>query len=409
MKKWLLFTLLLLNFTVKAEVLKIDEIDLKRAIGTIYEQILERPYMLDPNILELDKKVSFYLTDEVDKEAFFARYFDNMNIKVYKKNGVDYLKYIPPQAPQVKGVSFVYKPKFRGVEYLSNNLKELIQSSSDVNKNQTFKGSINSQGDVLVIHADNDTVTKIKKILPQLDIKPAQVVVTARILEVKKAENSQSALRILANILQSKLSINFSIGTFSDNLISLKTKDVNALFSIFDSETSFNVISSPVIRVLDSEQGSFTVGSDVPVLGGESYRDGIITRSIDYRSAGVIFKVKPVITDYGLKINVSSELSDFTRTETGVNDTPTLLKRLVETTAYVNDGSIVILGGLSEQKNSSLDESAFYLPSWLFGKSKKFEKSDIILLLHTRIVKNDQDNIDLDKLMKNHINPKELF
>ncbi|MDG2960191.1 hypothetical protein P7L91_04935 [Bisgaard Taxon 10/6] len=237
----------------------------------------------------------------------------------------------------------------------------------------------------------------------------SQVVVTARILEVKKSENSQSALRILANVLNSKLNINFSVGTFSDSILSLKTKDVNALFSIFDSETNFNVISSPVIRVLDSESGSFVVGSDVPVLGAETYQDGIRTRSIDYRSAGVIFKVKPVITEDGLKMNVSSELSDFTRTETGVNDTPTLLKRLVETTAYVNDGSVVILGGLSEQKNTNVDESVFYLPSWLFGKSKKFEKSDIILLMHTRIVKDGENSIDVDSLMKNKVKINELF
>jgi len=50
-----------------------------------------------------------------------------------KKNGVDYLKYVEPVI-KIKGYSFVYKPKYRGVEYLSNNIKELVNSSSDVNK-----------------------------------------------------------------------------------------------------------------------------------------------------------------------------------------------------------------------------------------------------------------------------------
>ncbi|WP_192900620.1 type II secretion system protein GspD [Rodentibacter pneumotropicus] len=204
-----------------------------------------------------------------------------------------------------------------------------MTSSSEVNENQRFKGSINSKGDVLVVHADQETINKVKKVLPMLDIKPAQVVVTARILEVKQGDSHQSGLSILANILKSKLSLNFSIGNTSDNLISLKTSDVNALFSIFDTESRFNVISSPVIRVLDSENGSFVVGSDVPVLGAESYQDGVRTRSIDYRSSGVIFNIKPTITDNGVKVNVCSELSNFARTETGVNDTPTLLKRLV--------------------------------------------------------------------------------
>lgn len=399
--KILLLFILCFSCVMKADNLKIDDLELKRAIGMIYEEFLNRPYMLDPNILELDKRVSFYLTDNVNKEAFFKRYFENMNIKIYKKDGVDYLKYVQP-VYKIAGVSYVYKPKYRGVEYLSNNIKELIASSSTVDNKQSFKGSINANGDVLVVHADNDTINKVKKVLPLLDIKPQQVVVTARILEVKKSDNSQSGLSIIANILKSKLAINFSIGNTSDNLISLKTNDVNALFSLFDTEARFNVISSPVIRVLDSETGSFVVGSDVPVLGAESYQDGVRTRSIDYRSAGVIFKIKPVITANGVKVNVSSELSDFIRTETGVNDTPTLIKRLVDSTVYVNDGALVILGGLSEEKNNKTDQSVFGLPSWLFGKSSKFEKSDILLLLHTRVVDDVKNEINLDKVMQKY-------
>lgn len=395
----LLLFLFLFSSFVNADSIKIEDLELKRAIGMIYEEFLNRPYMLDPNVLVLDKKVSFYLTDNVDTQEFFNRYFENMNIKISKKNGVDYLKYVEPVI-KIKGYSFVYKPKYRGVEYLSNNIKELVTSSSDVNENQKFKGSINSQGDVLVVHADQETINKVKKVLPQLDVKPAQVVVTARILEVKKSDNSQSGLNILANILKSKLSLNFSIGNTSDNLISLKTSDVNALFSIFDTESRFNVISSPVIRVLDAENGSFVVGSDVPVLGAESYDNGIRTRSIDYRSSGVIFNIKPTITDNGIKVNVRSELSNFARTETGVNDTPTLLKRLVDSTVYVNDGALVILGGLSEQKTDKSDQSAFGLPSWIFGKSSKFEKSDILLLMHTRVVNDSKNEVDLDQLMK---------
>ncbi|MCX2960256.1 hypothetical protein [Rodentibacter caecimuris] len=113
--KAILLLTLCFAFFAKADNLKVDDLELKRAIGMIYEEFLNRPYMLDPNVLELNKKVSFYLTDSVNKEEFFNRYFNNMNIKVYKKNGVDYLKYVEPII-KIKGHSFVYKPRFRGVE-----------------------------------------------------------------------------------------------------------------------------------------------------------------------------------------------------------------------------------------------------------------------------------------------------
>ncbi|MDH3001581.1 hypothetical protein A1D23_03025 [Chelonobacter oris] len=403
MKFNIFFYLLIIAGTAIADTFKLDHTPLNKAIGIIYEEVLERPYMIDPNILEMNEKISFYLTDDVDKEMFFKRYFENMNVKVYAKNGVDYLKYVEPVKKNV-GLSYVYKPKFRGVEYLSENIKDLVQSSATVNPKESFKGSINVSGDVLVVHADKATIAKVKNILPKIDTKPKQVIVTARLLEVKKAENSQSGLRVLADILNKKLALNFNLGGMADSVVSLKTHNVNALFSIFDTESRFNVISSPILRVMDSETGNFTVGSDVPTLGAETVQSsGVVTRDINYRSAGVIFDIKPIITDAGIKVKIRSELSDFTDTKTGVNDTPTLLKRLVDSTVYLNDGSLIILGGLSEEKNTRIDDSIFYLPSWIFGKTKKFEKSDILLLLHVKLVDDTDQTIDLDKAMTKQI------
>lgn len=123
---------------------------------------------------------------------------------------------------------------------------------------------------------------------------------------------------------------------------------MNTLFTIFDTESRFNIISSPILLVMDSEAGNFTVGSDVPTLGGETIqRDGSRTREINNRASGVIFDIKPIITAQGI--------------------------------------------------------------------SKKFEKSDILLLLHVRTVSDNFNSIDLDKsfrkLESSHsiIRAKELF
>lgn len=146
---------------------------------------------------------------------------------------------------------------------------------------------------------------------------------------------------------------------------------------------------------MDSESGNFTVGSDVPTLGGQTVqRDGSITRDINYRSAGVIFDIKPTITAEGVKLKIKSELSDFTNTQTGVNNTPTLLKRLVDSTVYLQDGSLIVLGGLVEEKNKDSKDSIW---SAVFGRSKKFEKSDIMLLLHVKVVDDYYNSIDLDR------------
>lgn len=331
-----------------------------------------------------------------------------MNIIVYEKDGVDYLKY---KNKVVKGVEYVYKPKFRSVEFLSKNLEGIIYNNNDLynldskinttstsinSSNAAVKNSINTNGDLLVIYADKDTIQKAKNVLKKIDVKPQQVIITARILEVKKQENSQSGLRIISEVLKNKLSLNLTVGSLSNSFFKLSTKDVNGFFSIFDTDSKFNVISSPVLRVLDNERGTFTVGSDVPTLGGEIIQNGVVRREIEYRSSGVIFDVSPTIMQDGIKVKIVSELSDFKVTETGVNDTPTLIKRLVDTTVYLKSGDLVVLGGLSEEKNTRIDDSFFYLPSWLFGRSKKFEKSDVLLLLHVHQITDDMPSVDLD-------------
>lgn len=377
----------------------IQDVSFKEALNIIYSEVLNRSFMVDPVILERSEKVTFKMINEKDPHAFFKRYFDNFNIKIYTKNGVDYLKYVAPNKETKTNVKFdtlVYHPKFRGVEYLSNNVKSLIEAGNFAPEVKR-KASVNTKGDKLIVYSDKEAIQMVKNVLPKIDVKPQQVIVTARIIEVKKSTNEVSGLNILLNALSNKLNLNLNVGTISNSFLNLKLSNINAIFGIIDSDTSFNVISSPVLRVLDGERGRFTVGSDVPTIAGETVNNyGVKTTNINYVSSGVIFDVEPIITDSGIKLKVRSELSDFTKTESGVDTTPTLLKRLVDSTVFMEDKSLVVLGGLSQEKNTKVEDSFFFLPASIFGTSKKFEKSDVLLLLYIE-KSNDYDFIDIDK------------
>lgn len=411
---FLVYVLFIFSFNVHAEELKdtkiedkgvdfsLQDVPFKQAVNLIYSDVLNRSFMVDPIILERNEKITFKMINEKNPHAFFKRYFENFNIQIFTKNGVDYLKYVEPKEVKpkvnIKFESFVYTPKFRGVTYLSDNLKSLIENQQFKETNK--KASVNTKGDKLIIYSDKETVKMVKSVLPQIDTKPQQIIVTARIIEVKKDKNNQSGLSVLLGMLNNKLNVNLDLGVTSNNFLNLKLSNVNAVFSMIDSDAGFNVISSPVLRVLDGEKGVFTVGSDVPTIQGETVNNYGTTKNISYVSAGVIFDVEPLITDNGIKLKVKSELSDFTKTENGVNDTPTLLKRLVDSTVFVEDRGLVILGGLSQEKNTEVKDSFFFLPASIFGSSKKFEKSDVLLLLYVE-KSNDYNNlIDLDEQIK---------
>ncbi|QBY43356.1 Bacterial type II and III secretion system protein [Arsenophonus nasoniae] len=63
-------------------------------------------------------------------------------------------------------------------------------------------------------------------------------------------------------------------------------------------------MSSPRLRVKNGAQASFSVGSDVPVLGKVSYSDNKPVQSIEYRSSGVILNVRPQIRQQGVDLTI---------------------------------------------------------------------------------------------------------
>ncbi|HFS3131529.1 TPA: hypothetical protein ACHYMF_004211 [Escherichia coli] len=124
----------------------------------------------------------------------------------------------------------------------------------------------------------------------------------------------------------------------------------------------------------------------VPVLGSVSYEDGKAVQSVTYRDSGVIFKVKPVITSSRISLNVNQQLSNFVKTDTGVNDSPTLLKREVDTSLTLKDGDIVLLGGLAENKDSQANTGLSFLPKSWSQKSDEKSRTDMVILLQVKKV-----------------------
>lgn len=149
-----------------------------------------------------------------------------------------------------------------------------------------------------------------------------------------------------------------------------------------ESDSRFTVVSAPRLRVKNNASASFSVGSDVPVLGSVTVNNNTTTQSVEYRSSGVLFNVTPSIKSRTMDLKIQQQLSNFVTTETGVNNSPTLIKRDVTTEVSLADGDIILLGGLAEQKDSKASSG------WSFFGSRTSEsnKTDIMVMLQVRKV-----------------------
>ena len=80
-------------------------------------------------------------------------------------------------------------------------------------------------------------------------------------------------------------------------------------------------------------------------------------------------------------MDIEQQISNFVRTETGVNDSPTLTKRELKTTVGMQNGDVIILGGLSENKDAANRDGPVFLPKFMHTRGHEKSNSEILLVL----------------------------
>lgn len=124
------------------------------------------------------------------------------------------------------------------------------------------------------------------------------------------------------------------------------------------------------------------------MLGALSYPQGAgqAVQSVEYRSSGVIFDVRPVVKESIIDLDITQQLSNFVKTTTGVNNSPTLTKRELKTKVGMEDGDVIVLGGLTESKDTNTRDGLSFLPRFLHTTGYEQSSSEILLVLQVQRV-----------------------
>ena len=274
---------------------------------------------------------------------------------------------------------------FNSQGIISNSSHNFINGQIDPN---SASGNFSRSGDVLVYRGTKSDIKLVKQLLPKIDIVTDEILVTGYVVEVSTTKQDGNGLSFIANLFDSKLGIqvNSHFNETTGNLITFSSGSFNALAELFNKDSHFKVISSPQLRVKNGSSASFSVGSDVPVLGSTTYQDGRPIQSIEYRPSGVLFNIGAEIRQNTIDLTIQQQLSNFVKTETGINDSPTLIKRDVNTQVSIKDKEIILLGGLAETKNSD-NSTSFTLLPFLKSKGNDDSRTDIVVILYVEKIK----------------------
>jgi type II secretory pathway component GspD/PulD (secretin) len=243
----------------------------------------------------------------------------------------------------------------------------------------------------LIITAPEPQYRQLRAVIDQLDGRRAQVLVESLIVEVnadKAAEFGiqwQNVLGTQNSSLIGVLGSNFTIG--GTNIIDLATKaasggavpapgfnlgtvrNVNGTFVLnflarfFQSSGDGNVLSTPTLLTLDNEEAKIVIGQNVPFVTGQFTNTGTSNSSvnpfqtIERKDVGLTLRVKPQINDNGtVRLTIYQEASSVKAgTEKDLNG-PTTNKRQIESNVLVDDGGVIVLGGLLQDQYSGNEQ-----------------------------------------------------
>jgi len=291
----------------------------------------------------------------------------------------------------------------------------------------------------LIITAPEPEFRQIRAIIDKLDSRRAQVFVESLIAEVnsdKAAEFGIQWQRAIGNKTNadnsSKLGTNFGSG--GDNLLALTTQAatgtlspgtglnvalgtviagkniLGALANFLQTSGEGNILSTPNLLTLDNEEAKIIIGQNVPFVTGQYTNNGASAGSgtvnpfqtVERKDVGLTLKVKPQISENGtIKLEIYQEVSSVQASS--VNSTTGLItnKRSIQTNVLVEDGGIVILGGLLQDEFSGNKEQVPVLSDIpLLGnlfktESRSRKKTNLMVFLRPIVVR---DAVATEKL-----------
>lgn len=397
------------------------DVTLSDLVRVVLDDVAGASVVVSSDVVHDRKPFNFVVRDITSKQAVvqLGHIVKERGYELVKLDGVYHLR----KTSEVEQDVYVYLPKYRAVGYLADLIGGIIPRHAIANQRQLpaqqmpaqqmpAGQAVASQGqgrdtgvnsmidksdkDALVIKGNHAELAMVKKLLLEVDRPIPEMLVKAVVMEVQTGAIEGSALNLLASLVSGgvKAGLSWNGGADQKNAVTLKVGGIDAVWSAINSDSRFKVISAPQIRVKSGASARFAVGSDTPVLGAVSYQgNGQSVQSVEYKSSGVILDLKPEIRGKLAELKIFQQLSSFAKTETGVNGSPTLLKRELSTSVVVSQNDMVLLGGLDEEKTFNDGAGLFFFPDWLRSNSSNKSRSEIVLMLYVERVQTPGESI----------------
>ncbi len=297
----------------------------------------------------------------------------------------------------------------------------------------------------LIITAAPPQYRQLRAVIDRLDARRAQVYVESLIAEVnadKAAEFGiqwQGPLGNTGNALIGLLGTNFGAG--GNNILNLATQGLagvtpngvqpgtglnagilqrnNGVYAlgflarVLEQTGSGNILSTPNLLTMDNEEAKIVIGQNVPFITGRytntgGGNNGTVNpfQTIERRDVGLTLRVRPQISENGsVKLVIAQEVSSVQ--PSSVNSASGIItnKRSIDSTVMVQDGGIVVLGGLLQDEYADNQEKVPLLGDVPFfgnlfkNQSRSRKKTNLMVFMRPVVIREftGTDSLSMDR------------
>ncbi|MEZ9136611.1 type II secretion system protein GspD [Vibrio sp. F13] len=414
------------------------------------------PAFLQPKLVADERTNAILISGDPKVRSRLRRLIEQLDVEMATKgnNQVIYLKYAKAEdlVDVLKGVS--------------DNLQSEKQSSTKGSSSQRNQVMISAHSDTnsLVITAQPDIMNALQDVIAQLDIRRAQVLIEALIVEMAEGDginlgvqwgnldtgaviqygNTGASIGGVMVGLEEAKDTETTTAVYDDNGAFLRNEtttesgdystlasalsgvngaamsvvmgDWTALISAVATDSNSNILSSPSITVMDNGEASFIVGEEVPVLTGStagSSNDNPF-QTVDRKEVGIKLKVVPQINEGdSVQLQIEQEVSNVLGANGAVD--VRFAKRQLNTSVIVQDGQMLVLGGLIDERALESESKVPFLGDipllgHLFkSTSTQVEKKNLMVFIKPTIIRDGMTADGITQRKYNFIRAEQLY
>ncbi|MDB2623236.1 type II secretion system secretin GspD [Luminiphilus sp.] len=369
-------------------------------------------------------------------------------VSIERINGlIDYLDIPLEQSGNVRVRYLEYADATEVAEVLTRVMQNLArlddESRGQSRSANAAKSTIESDASTnsLIMTADTDEMAALESVISRLDIRRAQVLVEAIIVEMEIVEGRELGLQWLfandsgvygssistssaqqarnAGIAQALLpedSTSTDIGvrdlagalaqvpgsTFGWGVVD-EGLTMTTILNALQSQGNANILSTPSVIALDNEEAFITVGQQVPFVTGSYTNTGSSNgvanpfQTIQRENVGVTLQVTPQINEGdSVVMDIVQEVSSISQQVLSASDVITN-ERKIETKVMAQDGDIVVLGGLVKDDIQDSRQGVPVLSGIpVIGRLFRNDvvsvtKSNLLVFIRSTIIRDDED------------------